>query len=443
MFSINTFVTSLLLIGLLLPSPSIASEIIADPDQPIQDVPVEESEEDDIRELPLIAPDAFLEQRTGEVQMFGPADAIGDENDNINLEIDYQRARIEEVDTRTTEVLGQEVISQIIVVTVLSGPRQGERVTINNGGGVNQNQGQIYAKGDIVVVAENTFDNNGELYIHDVYRLPGIGWMLGIFLVLTIFFARWQGIGGLTGLMLSIGILFWYVVPQLVAGQNPTMVTLIGTMMIVSVTLFISHGFRLRTVIALISTLVTLMLAYALSIFFVNITSMFGSGSEEVFFLQFAVQSASEVTLDIRGLLLGGILIGMLGVLDDVTVGQAAAMDEIHQANPKMGFRRLYKSGMSVGRDHIASMVNSLALAYVGASLPLFLLLYVNTLGIPLWVTINSEFISQEIVRTVAGSSAILLAVPITSVFAAYWYSRRGTGKPNTFATMLRRRNVS
>lgn len=433
---------SLCIFGMAFVPMALASEIIAEPDQPVEESVPEEGE-GEIRELPLIAPDAFLEQRTGDVQTFGPTDTVEDQGENINLEIDYQRARIDEVDTRTTEVLEQEVISQIVIVTVLTGPRKGERVTINNGGGVNQNQGQIYEEGDVVVVAENTFDNGGEMYIHDVYRLPGLGWMIGIFLILTIIFARWQGIGGLTGLMLSVGILFWYVVPQLVAGQNPTVVTLTGTMMIVSVTLFVSHGFRLRTFIALLSTLVTLLLAYGLSIFFVDITHMFGSGSEEVFYLQFAVQSASEVTLDIRGLLLGGILIGMLGVLDDVTVGQAAAMDEIHQANPTMSFGRLYRSGMSVGRDHIASMVNSLALAYVGASLPLFLLLYVNTLGIPLWVTINSEFISQEIVRTVAGSSAILLAVPITSVFAAYWYSRRGTDdKPNTFAKMLRRRNV-
>ncbi len=432
----SVFYGLLVAFGLLAPYVSVASEVDNDQNQMDQ----ESFMEGEIRELPLIAPDAFLEQRTGDVQIFGPTDSIENTEDNINIEIDYQRARIDEVDTQKTEVLGQEVISQTITVTILSGPRQGEKVMINTGGGVNQNQGQIYAKGDVVVVAENTFDNNGELYIHDVYRLPGIGWMAGIFLIMTIIFARWQGLGGLMGLMLSIGILFWYVIPQLVAGQNPTLITLTGTMMIVSVTLFVSHGFRFRTLIALVSTLVTLVLAYGLSIFFVEITNMFGSGSEEVFYLQFAVQSASEVNLDIRGLLLGGILIGMLGVLDDVTVGQSAAMDEIHQANPQMGFKRLYRSGMSVGRDHIASMVNSLALAYVGASLPLFLLLYVNALGTPLWVTINSEFISQEIVRTVAGSSAILLAVPITSVFAAYWYSRRSFESDRDSTKTLRKR---
>lgn len=142
---------------------------------------------------------------------------------------------------------------------------------------------------------------------------------------------------------------------------------------------------------------------------------MFGVGNEDTFYLA----SISSVDIDLRGILLAGVIIGMLGVLDDVTVAQAATIDEIKRANPKTQFKQLYKAGMSVGRDHIASLVNTLALAYVGSSLPLFLLLYINSANIPIWVTLNSEFIAQELIRTMAGSIAIVLAVPITSLIAA------------------------
>ena len=142
---------------------------------------------------------------------------------------------------------------------------------------------------------------------------------------------------------------------------------------------------------------------------------MFGVGSEDTFYLA----SIANTDLDLRGILLAGVIIGMLGVLDDVAVSQAATIDEIKRANPSTKFKKLYRAGMSVGRDHIASLVNTLALAYVGSSLPLFLLLYINSANVPIWVTLNSEFIAQELVRTLSGSIAIILAVPITSLIAA------------------------
>jgi uncharacterized membrane protein len=159
----------------------------------------------------------------------------------------------------------------------------------------------------------------------------------------------------------------------------------------------------------------TLILAYGISAIFVYLAQMFGVGSEDTFYLASVVNS----DLDLRGILLAGVIVGMLGVLDDVTVAQAATIDEIKRANPKTKFKQLYSAGMSVGRDHIASLVNTLALAYVGSSLPLFLLLYINSSNIPIWVTLNSEFIGQELIRTLSGSIAIILAVPITSLIAA------------------------
>ena len=151
----------------------------------------------------------------------------------------------------------------------------------------------------------------------------------------------------------------------------------------------------------------------------VRLASIFGMGTEESVLLQFGPLE----NIDLRGLLLGGIVIGALGVLDDITTAQTAVVDELRRANPRMTFRQLYAAGISVGREHIASLINTLALAYVGASLPLLMLFTIND-AMPLWVTLNSEFIAEEIVRTLVGSSALLIAVPISTWCAAQAFAQ-------------------
>jgi uncharacterized membrane protein len=178
--------------------------------------------------------------------------------------------------------------------------------------------------------------------------------------------------------------------------------------------MFLAHGFNKQTTLAFGSTLITLIGAAILSVIFVSLTRLTGAGTEEAFYLQFG----SLEKLNLQGLLLGGIMIGVLGVLDDITTGQTAAVYEIHKADPKLKLADLYKRGINVGKEHIASLVNTLVLAYAGASLPLFLIFNLND-SIPLWVNLNSEFIIEEIIRTLVGSTALVLAVPISTFIAA------------------------
>lgn len=373
------------------------------------------------------------------VQATVQSDVIEDINEQPPLEVsaesdqplqrsevrdEFLRAQVVSADIVTSEIAGQNLETQIVTVEFLSGDRKGQVEQINVGGTSDLIDADRYAEGDVVIVAEVSVDQEQNYYIYDRYRIPGLAIVVGVFLVLAVVFARLRGIGSVAGLLVSISVLMTYIVPSLTGGGNPILVTLSGTLFIVSVTLFVSHGFRLRTGVALVSTMTTIGLAYLLSVFFVSVSQMFGSGTEETFYLQFVLSQSQGVDIDLRGLLLGGIIIGMLGVLDDVTMGQAASIDEIKRANPKLGFKELYSAGMSVGRDHIASLVNTLALAYVGSSLPLFLLLTINEASAPLWVLVNSEFISQEIVRTMAGSSAIILAVPITTSIAAAIFAK-------------------
>jgi uncharacterized membrane protein len=327
----------------------------------------------------------------------------------------FYRAQVQAVDTKEGELLGRKLITQNLTLKILDKDKKGEIIVVENGGGTDLQESQIYKKGDVLVVVKTMVGDKDQYYIQDRYRLPGLLGMVVFFLILTVIFTGKQGVGSILGLIASVGVLVGYLVPSLLNGQNPVLITFIASFSIITLTIFISHGFRLRTFIAFVSMNLTLILAYGISAIFIYLAQMFGVGSEDTFYLA----SVVNADLDLRGILLAGVIVGMLGVLDDVTMAQAATIDEIKRANPNTKFKQLYKAGMSVGRDHIASLVNTLALAYVGSSLPLFLLLYINSANVPIWVTLNSEFIGQELVRTLSGSIAIILAVPITSFIAA------------------------
>lgn len=348
------------------------------------------------------------------------AESVSSENnsfeENQYTEPDaFYRAEVQAVESSEGELLGRKLITQKLTLKILDKDKKGEIIVVENGGGTDLQESQLYKKGDVLVVVETKVADKEQYYIQDRYRLPGLLGMVVFFLLLTLIFTGKQGIGSMLGLIASVGVLVGYLVPSLLGGQNPVLVTFIASFTIITLTIFVSHGFRVRTFIAFASMNITLILAYIISAVFVYLAHMFGVGSEDTFYLA----SIANVDLDLRGILLAGVIVGMLGVLDDVTVAQAATIDEIKRANPKTKFKQLYKAGMSVGRDHIASLVNTLALAYVGSSLPLFLLLYINGTNVPIWVTLNSEFIGQELVRTLSGSIAIILAVPITSLIAA------------------------
>lgn len=213
---------------------------------------------------------------------------------------------------------------------------------------------------------------------------------------------------------MSIGVLLVFVIPSIIAGANPLLISLIGSALIACTALYLAHGFNRRTTLALLSTILTLVLSIVLAVVFVHLGKLFGMGSEEARFIQTGLSQA----IDLRGLLLGGIIIGALGVLDDITTAQTAAIDELSKANHTLGFSELFASGTSIGREHIASLINTLALAYIGASLPMFVLFFVND-ETPWWVILNSEFVAEEVVRTLVGSATLLLAVPISTYIAA------------------------
>ncbi|MGH2349651.1 MAG: YibE/F family protein [bacterium] len=272
---------------------------------------------------------------------------------------------------------------------------------------------RVLRPGDRVVVARAQDLGQTAYYVVDRYRLPPIIMMALLFVVMTVAFSRVRGLSSLVGLAITVVVLVQFIVPRILAGDNPLVITVGGALVIAFVSIYLAHGFNRRTTIAVAGTLITLGIAAGLAIAFVSLAALFGAGSEEAFYLQLGLQ-----VVNLRGLLLGGIILGALGVLDDITTGQAAAVQEISLANPQLGPRELYRRGLSVGTEHITALVNTLFLAYAGASLPLFILFTVNV-DQPMWVTVNSEFVAEEIVRTLVGSSALVLAVPITTLLAS------------------------
>lgn len=335
----------------------------------------------------------------------------------------YSRAVISRVAEEGVSTLdGQTQEYQKLELEILSGSEKGKNIALNNGLDFIVGIFQKYSAGEKVVLAKSSTAAPGQkdvYYIVDRYRVPNIFLISLIFFALAIYFGRRRGFMSIVGMLFSVFIIFYFIIPRIATGSDPFLTCVAGAIVIILLSLYLSHGFNRRTTVALISTLLSLGLAVLIDLLFVHLAQVSGSGSEEAFYLQF-----DNFTLNLRGLLLGGIILGVLGILDDVTTGQAAAVEEIFQANRELSFSALYKSGLSVGREHIASLINTLVLAYVGASFPLLILYSTQRLQ-PLWVILNSNFIAEEIVRTLVGSSALVLAVPLTTFLAAFFYTRK------------------
>jgi uncharacterized membrane protein len=248
--------------------------------------------------------------------------------------------------------------------------------------------------------------------IVDFQRLPTLWLLFGLFVAAVIAVGRWQGVRSLLGLALSLAIVIRFVVPAILEGTSPSLVALVGSLAIMIVTLYLAHGVSEMTTAAVVGTAVTLLLTIGLGVLFIEYGRISGYASDQAALARLAVEG-----LDLQGLVLAGLIIAALGVLDDVTVSQASTVFALHETDRRLGWSALFGRAMKVGRDHIASVVNTLFLAYTGASLALLVLF--STSGVPAAELINSELFAQEIVSIVVGSLGLIAAVPLTTALAA------------------------
>ncbi|TDC42901.1 YibE/F family protein [Micromonospora sp. KC207] len=250
-------------------------------------------------------------------------------------------------------------------------------------------------------------------------------WLAVLFALAIVAFGRWRGVAALAGLAATFAILLTFVLPGIGAGGSPLPIAVVGSALIMFVVLYLTHGVTAQTSVAVLGTLGSLVLTGLLGTMATAATHLTGYGSEDATTL-----SMFRGDVDLHGLLLAGIIIGSLGVLDDVTVTQAATVTELAHANPGLSRLQLYRAATRVGRAHIASTVNTIVLAYAGASLPLLLLLTADSR--PVTQILTSEFLAQEIVRSAVATLGLIAAVPLTTGLAAVVTAagRRGATGP-------------
>lgn len=297
----------------------------------------------------------------------------------------------------------------VVTISITDGRTAGEVYTVEQSTG----GARPLAAGDkILVLADTAADGSTNYSFYEYQRSTPMLWLLALFVVTIIAFGRWRGVGALAGLAASLLVLVVFLLPSLLDGNNAVLVALVGTSVIAFIALYLAHGFNTATTIALVSTFGALAVTGLLSWIFIHLSTFTGYTDEGTQFLD-----ALNVPIDPRGILLAGIVVGSLGVLDDVTVTQVSAVWELHHVQPDLSMKELYRRALRIGRDHISSTVNTLFLAYAGASLPLMLLF--TEVGQGFGSIVTREIVAVEIVRSLVGSIGLVSAVPISTWLAA------------------------
>ncbi|MEV5987309.1 YibE/F family protein [Streptomyces sp. NPDC052051] len=271
---------------------------------------------------------------------------------------------------------------------------------------------QLHQGEKVVVAYEPAAPRDLQYSVTDVNRSFPMALLAGIFAVAVVVVGRMRGVMALIALAVSFLILSLFILPAILQGSNPLLVAVIGASAIMLIALYLCHGLSARTSVAVLGTLISLSLIGVLGSLFMDWAALTGNTDDNTGLIH-----GLYPHIDMSGLLLAGVIIGSLGVLDDVTVTQTSAVWELHEANPSMGWRGLYRAGIRIGRDHIASVVNTLVLAYAGAALPLLLLFSIAQSSVATVAT--SELVAEEVVRTLVGSIGLVASVPVTTALAA------------------------
>ncbi len=318
----------------------------------------------------------------------------------------------EVVDEYERDIMGTQASTTVqeLRIIIKEGEREGEVVRL-------ENDLIKLAKGDDIFVTRMVMIDGTEYFtFKDIERRPPLIFLVFIFIGLIIWLSGMQGVRAILSLGLSVAAILFVLIPALKLGYSPALVSLGIAGVILAVTLFFTHGFKPRVVVTFLGTFGAVFITCIVAWVWVEWMRFTGFGDDASVYLNFATGGK----IDLAGLLLGGIIIGLLGVLDDVSITQASVVQELKGANPGLGFKALYTKALRVGKDHVGSLVNTLALAYAGASLPL-LLLYAYSES-SMWVILNQEVIAAEVLRIVVGSIGLILAVPLTTALAAWYF---------------------
>lgn len=298
---------------------------------------------------------------------------------------------------------------QMLMVKILEGEETGKIVKVENTY-INLAQGDNFYLTHIV----DKLDGVDAYNVEGPDRITGLLVFLGIFVMSIFLLGGKQGIRGLISLILSFALIVFVLLPGIMHGYPPVLVSIGVAALIIVLGSYITHGFNKTTTAAVAGMLVTMAITGLLALIAIRATHLTGFSSEESTYLNFNTGGH----LDMAGVLLGGILIGLLGILYDAAIGQAVAIEELHQVGPHLSRWMIYRRATRIGREHVGALVNTLAIAYVGISLPLLLLYTYSQQS--LVVTINQEMFSTEIVRILVGSIGLVIAIPVTNLVATW-----------------------
>jgi uncharacterized membrane protein len=323
----------------------------------------------------------------------------------------YRGKVIEVVSSEERTVPGTQTATpvQTIDVEILDGPFDGDIITI-------ENDFLALDEGDRFYFNYNVYLDGSESYaVTNIDRRGPLMVFVGLFAFAVIALGGWQGVRSLVALGVSFLAIFYVLLPGLLAGYNPLLLSFLVAAGILFGAIFFTHGFNRESLVAYGGTMLAVGLTGILAIMAVGATELSGFASDESVYLNFN----TDGLLDFTGLLLGAIIVGVLGVLDDIAVTQAAVVVELYNSNSKLSPRDVYKRALRVGREHVGALVNTLVLAYAGASLPMLMYFYLAPVGF--WSLINSEIFATEIIRAVVGSIGLIMTVPIVTGLAV-WY---------------------
>ena len=289
---------------------------------------------------------------------------------------------------------------------------RGEKVTLEWGGRRALTPAGLLKEGDRVLLALSREGTQRTYTIAEVVRLPSLIPYAALLVVVLVGVARLAGLAALGGLAASVAVFLLAIVPAIQRGDDPLVATVVGSIAVLGASVFVVHGFGRKSVAALAGTIAGLVIVGGLGALVMGAARMSGFTGEETIF----VSVATEGRLDVARLALAGLIVGSLGALVDMAVGQSSTTFELATVDPELRGRALYLSALRVGRDHIGSLINTLALAYFGGALPLIVLL--SLAYQPISVAVNSEEMILSIITVVVASIGLVVCVPVTTAFA-------------------------
>ena len=312
---------------------------------------------------------------------------------------------------------GSIFYQQNLRLKALTGERKGEEFVYEGISEIEVASSDLYEVGDKVYVDLFTEPSGLEVaYVVGVVRSGAIYLLIFVFTLAVVAVGRLKGLRALLSLVLSFFIILYFILPQILNGRDPFLISLLGGLFIMTTIIYLTEGWKKKSHLAILSVFLSLTFTLILSIIFTKLTRLTGLAQEEAVFLI----GIGQVEINFRGLLLAGMIIGAIGVLDDIVVGQIESVARIKEANPKLPPKKVFNLAYKIGNTHLGAIINTLFLTYAGAALPLLLLFVLNReVGLSFERAINTEAVTTEIVRTLVGSIGVIASMPIATFLAA------------------------